>query len=71
MSSNRTSYTVLGRYNGTKCSKSNYLEFSDGKGWDKFEDRENFLSLYAAVRRPFNPAYWDPNYVQPFMPGVN
>lgn len=32
---------------------------------------EKFLSLYAAVRRPFSIGYGDPTYIQPSVPGVN
>lgn len=60
----RSPYRQLGMYNGEKCTKKDYLDFSGKK-------REDFVSLSAAVRMPFSPGYYDPNYKQPFWPGVN
>jgi len=31
---------------------------------------ENFVSLSSAVRRPFSPSYYFPNYIQPHVDGV-
>lgn len=33
--------------------------------------KETFFSLYASIRRPFSPSYYDPTYVEPLFPGVN
>jgi len=67
--SNINTYKNLGNYNGKGCEKKDFLTFEDkNKRW---ENRENFFSLSASVRRPFNQSYWDPSYVQPIMPGVN
>jgi hypothetical protein len=32
---------------------------------------EKFVSLSAAIRQPFSQAYYDPNYKQPYVAGVN
>ncbi len=54
-----------------KCNDKIYLSFPNTVSREWSEQKESFLSLYAAVRRPFSPAYYDPNYVQPSFPGVN
>ena len=33
--------------------------------------KENFISLSGAVRRPFSPSYYDPNYKKPYLSGVS
>lgn len=32
---------------------------------------EKFISLSASIRRPFSPSYYNPNYKQPHVAGVN
>lgn len=64
MHTNSSSYRQLGMYNGEKYMGKDYLDFS-GK------NHENFVSLSGAVRRPYSPSYYDPNYKQPLFPGVN
>jgi hypothetical protein len=45
---------------------------ADSKGCMNNSDMsETFVSLSASVRRPFSPGYYDPNYVQPVVDGVN
>ena len=50
----------------TKYNNYRSLQTYDDKNVEKF----GAFSLSASVRRPFNPAYYNPNYVQPNIPGI-
>jgi hypothetical protein len=63
-------YQNLDVYNGKKCDKSIYLNFPNTVYSPWSVEVENF-SLSAAIRRPFSPGYYDPNYKPPFVPGVS
>lgn len=63
-------YQTLDNYNGVNCGKSIYLNFPNTVNSPWSEEIENF-SLSAAIRLPYSPGYYDPNYIQPFVPGVN
>ena len=76
--SNKNNYVLFENYNNinTSCAAGKHYHpnhnLADKKGCMKDSDmKENFISLYAAVRMPFSPGRYDPNYVQPFLAGVN
>lgn len=70
-------YATGATYDGSsKCGANSHYHpshpKSDTKGCMRDSDmKEKFISLSGAVRRPFSPAYYDPNYVQPRVAGVN
>lgn len=63
-------YQTLDNYNGVKCGKSIYLNFPNTMYSPWTVEVENF-SLSAAIRLPYSPGYYDPNYKPPFVPGVS
>ena len=81
---NKSNYVFFENYDNTKSSTCgadkhyhpNHI-LADKKGCMKDSDmkdsdmKEPFMSLYAAVRMPFSPGRYDPNYKQPFLAGVN
>lgn len=75
----KNNYALFENYDNINSSKCGNGMFSipnhilaDSKGCMKDSDmKEPFMSLYAAVRLPFSPGRYDPNYVQPFLAGVN
>ena len=76
--SNKNNYVLFENYNNinTSCGNGKHYHpnhnLADSKGCMKDSDmKEPFMSLYAAVRMPFSPSRYDPNYKQPFLAGVN
>jgi hypothetical protein len=68
---NRNSnYRDLEHYNIERCTESNYLAFPNTLSRPWKEENENF-SLSAAIRPPYSRSYYDPNYKQLLVPGVN
>ena len=69
----KNNYALFENYDNTNpsCEKGKHYHpnhiLADSKGCMK----EPFMSLYAAVRMPFSPSRYDPNYKQPFLAGVN
>lgn len=70
-------YVTTETYDGSsKCGINSHYHpahsKSDTRGCMRNSDmKEKFISLSGAVRRPFSHLYYDPNYIQPLMDGVN
>ena len=74
----KNNYALFENYDNTNpsCEKGKHYHpnhiLADSKGCMIDSDmKEPFMSLYAAVRMPFSPSRYDPNYKQPFLAGVN
>jgi hypothetical protein len=67
-------YVSMKRYNNDIYCEAGIITNTDSESRNHMKGsitEENFVSLSAAVRRPFSPAYYFPNYKQPHLDGVN
>ena len=72
---NKNNYTLFENYDKSSiCGEEKHYHpnhnLADSKGCMKNSDmKEPFISLYSAVRMPFSPSRYDPNYKQPHLDG--